>query len=57
MGLLGNLIKGTLSVVISPVVVVTDTLKGDFENTGKIIENVIDATEEGIENLTNGDLL
>jgi hypothetical protein len=57
MGLLGNLIKGTLNVVISPVVVVTDVISGDFKNSSKVVENVIDAVEEGVEDLTNGDLL
>jgi len=57
MGLFGKLIKGALNVAISPVVIVTDTLSGDFENTAKVVENVIDATSEGVEDLTNGDLL
>lgn len=57
MGLFGNLIKGALNVAISPIVIVSDAVSGDFENTSKIVENVIDATEEGVEDLTNGDLL
>lgn len=57
MGLLGNLIKGALNVVISPVVVVTDAVTGDFENTAKVVENVIDAVGDGVEDLTNGNLL
>ena len=57
MGLLGNLLKGALNVVISPVVVVTDAVTGDFENTAKVVENVIDAVGDGVEDLTNGDLL
>jgi len=57
MGLFGNTLKGALNVVISPVVVVTDTLSGDFENTAKVVENVIDATSDGVDDLINGDLL
>ena len=57
MGLLGNLIKGALNVAISPVVVVTDAVTGDFENTAKVVENVIDAVGDGVEDLTNGDLI
>jgi hypothetical protein len=57
MGLFGELIKGALNVVISPIVVVTDTLQGDFTNSSKIVENVIEAIDEGVEDLTNGDLL
>jgi hypothetical protein len=56
MGLFGNLIKGTLNVVVSPVVIVTDVLQGDFSNTGQVIENVIDSVGDGVEDLTNGDL-
>ena len=57
MGLLGNLLKGALNVVISPVVVVTDAVTGDFENTAKVVENVIEAVGDGVEDLTNGDLI
>ena len=57
MGLFGNLIKGALNVVVSPIVVVTDTLKGDFDNTGKIVDNVIDSVEDSIDDITKGDLL
>ena len=57
MGLFGNLIKTGLNIAISPIVIVSDTLQGDFENTSKIVENVIDAVGEGVEDLTNGDLL
>ena len=57
MGLFGNLIKGALNVAISPLVVATDILKGDFENTSKIVDNVIDSIEDGVEDLTNGDLI
>lgn len=56
MGLFGNLIKGVANVVISPIVVVTDVVTGDFENTSKVIENVIDSVDEGVENLFNGEL-
>lgn len=57
MGFLGNLVKGVANVVVSPVVVVTDVLKGDFENTGKVVDNVIDSIGDGVEDLTKGDLL
>lgn len=57
MGLLGNLIKGALNVAISPVVIVTDVVTGDLSNTGQIVENVIDSIGDGVEDLTNGDLL
>lgn len=56
MGLLGNLIKGVANVVISPIVVVTDVVTGDFENTAKVVENLIDATSDGVDDLINGDL-
>lgn len=56
MGLFGNTLKGALNVVISPVVVVTDVVAGDFSNTGQVIENVIDSVDEGLEDLINGDL-
>jgi hypothetical protein len=56
MGLFGNLIKGIANVVISPIVVVADVVTGDFENTGKAVENVIDSVSEGVEDLINGDL-
>lgn len=57
MGLLGNLIKGALNVAISPIVVITDVVTGDLSNTGQVIENVIDSIGDGVEDLTNGDLL
>jgi len=56
MGLFGNLIKGVVNVAISPIVLVTDVVKGDFENSSKIVENVVDAVGEGTEDLSNGDL-
>ena len=56
MGLFGNLIKGVVNVVVSPIVVITDVVKGDFENTGNVIENVIDSIDDGVEDLMNGDL-
>jgi len=56
MGLLGSLLKGALNVAISPVVVVTDTLKGDFENTEKVVDNVIESVQDSIDDLINGDL-
>ena len=57
MGLFGNVIKGALNVAISPIVLVTDAVTGDFENSSKIVENVIDSIDEGIEDLSNGDIL
>ena len=57
MGLLGNLIKGAVNVIVSPLVVVTDVVKGDFDNTSKVVENVIDSVEDSVEDLTKGDLL
>lgn len=57
MGLFGNLIKGTFNLVVSPIVVATDIVKGDFDNTGKIIDNVIDSVDDGIDDLTNGDII
>ena len=56
MGLFGNLIKGVVNVAISPIVVVTDVLQGDFENTAQVVENVVDSVSDGVEDLTNGDL-
>lgn len=56
MGLFGNLIKGAVNVAISPIVLATNVVTGDFENTAKIVENVIDATSEGVDDLINGDL-
>lgn len=56
MGLFGNLIKGVANVVISPIVIVTDVVVGDFENTSKVVENIIDATGDGVDDLINGDL-
>ncbi len=56
MGLFGNLIKGVVNIAISPIVVVTDVVQNDFENTSKVVENVIDATVEGLDDLTKGDL-
>ena len=56
MSLFGNLIKGVANVVISPIVVVTDVVTGDFENTSKVVENVIDSVSDGIEDLMDGDL-
>jgi phage-related protein len=57
MGLFGNVIKGALNIAISPIVLVTDTVTGDFENSSKIVENVIDSIDEGVEDLSNGDIL
>lgn len=57
MGLFGNLIKGALNVVIAPVVVVTDVLQGDFDNSGKIVENIVDSIEDGVEDLTEGKII
>ena len=57
MGLFGSLIKGALNVAISPIVIVTDTLKGDFDNTGKVIDNVIESVEDSLDDVINGDLL
>jgi len=57
MRLFGNILKGALNVAISPIVVVTDTLKGDFENTGKVIDNVIESVEDSVDDVINGELL
>lgn len=57
MGFLGNLIKGAVNTVVSPIVVVTDVVKGDFENTGTVVENIIDSIGDGVDDLTNGDLI
>ncbi len=57
MGLFGNIIKGTVNLVISPLVVVTDVLKGDCENTSKVVDNIIDSVGDGVDDLMNGDLL
>ena len=57
MGLFGSLLKGVVNVVVSPIVVVTDVVKGDFENTEKVVENVIDSVGNSAEDLLNGDLL
>lgn len=56
MGLFGNLIKGVVNVAVSPLVVATDLLKGDFNNTADVVENVINSVTDGAEDLTNGDL-
>lgn len=56
MGVFGNLLKGVLNAAVSPIVVATDLLKGDFENTGKVAENIIDSIDDAVEDLTNGDL-
>ena len=57
MGLFGNLIKGALNVAVSPLVVVTDVVKGDFDNTSKVVENVVDSVGDGVDDLMNGDLI
>lgn len=57
MGLFGNLIKGVVNVAISPLVVVTDVVKGDFDNTSKVVENVVDSVGDGVDDLMNGDLI
>ncbi len=57
MGLFGNLIKGAVNVAISPLVVVTDVVKGDFDNTSKVVENVVDSVGDGVDDLMNGDLI
>lgn len=56
MAFFGNLIKGVVNVAVSPIVLVTDVVKGDFENSSRIIENVVDSVGEGTEDLLNGDL-
>ena len=56
MGLFGNLVKGALNVVVSPLVVATDILKGDFENTSNITDNVVNSVSDSVEDLTNGNL-
>lgn len=53
MGLFGNLLKGVVNVAISPLVVV----KGDFDNTSKVVENVVDSVGDGADDLMNGDLI
>lgn len=57
MGLFGNLIKVALNVVVSPLIVVTDIVKGDFENSEKIIENVVEASSDGVEDLIEGKII
>lgn len=57
MGLFGNLLKGAVNVAISPLVVVTDVVKGDFDNTSKVVENVVDSVGDGVDDLMNGDLI
>lgn len=57
MGLFGSLVKLAVTTVTSPVVVVTDVLKGDFSNTSQVVENVINTTGEAIENIVDGDLI
>lgn len=57
MGLFGNLLKGVVNVAISPLVVVTDVVKGDFDNTSKVVENVVDSVGDGVDDLMNGDLI
>ena len=57
MGLVGNLIKGVVNKAVAPIVIVTDVVKGDFDNTGNIIENVVDTVEDSIEDIINGDLI
>lgn len=56
MGFLGNILKGAVNVAISPLVVVTDVVKGDFDNTSKVIDNVVDSVGDGLDDLMNGDL-
>lgn len=56
MGFFGNLVKGAVNVAISPIVVVTDVIKGDFDSTSTVIDNVVDSVSDGVEDLTNGDL-
>lgn len=57
MGLFGSLVKLAVTTVTSPVVVVTDVLKGDFSNTSQVVENVINTTGEAVEDIVNGDLI
>lgn len=57
MGFLRNILKGATNVAISPLAIATDVVKGDFDNTSKIIDNVIDSVEDGADDLINGDLL
>lgn len=57
MGLFGNLLKGVVNVAISPLVVVTDVVKGDFDNTSKVVENVVDSVGDGVDDLMDGDLI
>lgn len=57
MGFLGNLVKGALNVVVAPLVVVTDVIKGDFDNTDTVVENVVDSVGDAVEDLMEGDIL
>ena len=57
MGLLGNLIKGVVNIAVAPIVIVTDVVKGDFENTGDIFENVVNIIGDSVEDITNGDII
>jgi hypothetical protein len=56
MGFFGNVLGATLKTVITPAVIVTDIVKGDFDNTSRVIDSTIDSVGDAFEDLLDGDL-
>lgn len=56
MGFLGELVKGISKVVITPLAIVNDVINDD-NKTGELIEGIIENTDNGVEDLLNGDLI